>query len=196
MNTTIGFAMIYSYTLNNRHIQTGDILCTTSEGSDIEPGQFWRLLGRLVPGEIDHVAIYLGPGGLCIESAILGVNAFTISGEVWSAGEMVDQRGHFIDKLYGVAFPLKNVDFDTANCEMIRAEVRSYCLSQLGKPYNINFFNPETEESFYCSQLAYKAYLKFGINLNTGLGVPNLPGSSRIIFPQEIWNGCDHSTVD
>ena len=30
------------------------------------------------------------------------------------------------------------------------------------------------------------------IDLNTNIGVPNLPFSDRIIFPQEIWNGCAH----
>ena len=32
--------------------------------------------------------------------------------------------------------------------------------------------NSRTEKAFYCSQLAYKAYLKQGINLNTGKGIP------------------------
>ena len=74
----------------------------------------------------------------------------------------------------------------------IRLKVGRYCLeqAQLRKPYNINFLNTDTDTAFYCSQLAYRAYLPYGINLNTGLGVPNLKGSERIIFPQEIWEGC------
>ena len=70
----------------------------------------------------------------------------------------------------------------------------NYCLAQAAanKPYNINFLNPDTEEAFYCSQLPYKAYMAHGINLNTGQGVPNLVGTSSIVFPQEIWSGCGH----
>jgi uncharacterized protein YycO len=49
-----------------------------------------------------------------------------------------------------------------------------------------------TEDAFYCSQLAYKAYLKEGIDLNTGKGVPHFPGMESIVFPQEIWSGCEH----
>lgn len=44
----------------------------------------------------------------------------------------------------------------------------------------------------YCSQLAYLACLKHDIDLNTGVGVPKLPFSDRIVFPQEIWEGYHH----
>jgi len=36
-------------------------------------------------------------------------------------------------------------------------------LRQVGKPYNLNFFDPETAKAFYCSQLAYKAYQSVGL---------------------------------
>ena len=72
----------------------------------------------------------------------------------------------------------------------IRQAVAEYCLAQVGKPYNINFLNPDTERAFYCSQLAYKAYLPHGIDLNTDHGVPHIIGSHRIVFPNEIWSGC------
>lgn len=48
------------------------------------------------------------------------------------------------------------------------AEASNYCYSQLGKPYNYNYFNPYTRTKFYCSQLIYASYLDlFGIDLNT-----------------------------
>jgi uncharacterized protein YycO len=62
----------------------------------------------------------------------------------------------------------------------------------VGKRYNLNFLNAETDEAFYCSQLVYKAYQRVGINLNTGLAMENLPGTNLIIYPQEIWSGCVH----
>jgi hypothetical protein len=55
--------------------------------------------------------------------------------------------------------------------------------------------NTETEEAFYCSQLAYKAYEQIGISLNTGLAMEQLPGTNAIIYPQEIWNGFSHREV-
>jgi uncharacterized protein YycO len=72
----------------------------------------------------------------------------------------------------------------------VRENIAAYCLAQLGKYYNLNFLNSKTEDSFYCSQLAYLAYLKNGIDLNTDRGVPHVPGSHSIIFPQELWSGC------
>jgi len=74
----------------------------------------------------------------------------------------------------------------------MRIKVASYALSQIGKPYNLNFLNSDTEESFYCSQLAYKAYQQVGIDLNTGLAMEQLPGTNAIIYPQEIWDGFSH----
>ena len=65
-------------------------------------------------------------------------------------------------------------------------------LAHIGKPYNLNFLNAETEESFYCSQLIYKAYQQVGIDLNTGLSIEQLPGTNAIIYPQEIWGECMH----
>ena len=42
----------------------------------------------------------------------------------------------------------------------------NYALNQLGKGYNTNFTDKETEESFYCTQLVYKAYLQADINID------------------------------
>jgi uncharacterized protein YycO len=70
--------------------------------------------------------------------------------------------------------------------------VASFCLTRVGKPYNLNFLNPDAEDSYYCSQLAYRAYLPHQINLNTGRMMPKLPATEAIIFPQEIWDVCEH----
>jgi len=72
--------------------------------------------------------------------------------------------------LYGVAYPLLSGDVDPAKAVAIREDVAAYCMKQakLNKPYNLNFFDSSTEECFYCSQLAYRAYLRSGIDLDTG----------------------------
>jgi len=53
-------------------VQTGDIICTTDGGGEIFAGQFWRLVGKLIPGEVDHIAVYVGPQGRCVEAGAKG----------------------------------------------------------------------------------------------------------------------------
>ena len=185
--------MIYEYQINGLALQTGDLICTTDGGDGDIKGQFWWLIGKLIPGDVDHIVIYVGPGGRCIEAGAKGmVIAFDITGTVWDSESMVGQRGRLIDEIYGVAYPLEGKGLTEAQCVSKREDIADYCFKQIGKPYNLNFLDSSTDAAFYCSQLAYKAYLDVGINLNTRIGVPNIPGTESIIFPQEIWSGCSH----
>lgn len=184
--------MIYHYEINGIPVKTGDVICTMNGKPDILPGEFWRLVGRLVPGDVDHVAVYVGPQGRCVESGALGVVAFEIHDGRWEPEHTMPERGMLLDTFYGIAYPLKNVGLTHDEENHIRAGVAAYCLAQVGKPYNLNFLDPDTEEAFYCSQLIYKAYLPYGINLNTGLSIEALPGANQIVYPQEIWDGCAH----
>jgi hypothetical protein len=186
--------MIHEYTMDGLRVQTGDLICTTDGGGADLKGQYWRLIGKLIPGDVDHIVVYVGPGGLCVEAGATGkVISFEVRGPHWDAAGMLEQRG-FLDVLYGVAYPLAGKGFSATREAEIREEVANYCLAQArsGKPYNLNFLDSSTEEAFYCSQLAYAAYLRQGIDLNTGQGVPKIPGTESIVFPQEIWSGCEH----
>jgi hypothetical protein len=184
--------MIYTYQIEGISLQTGDIICTMNGKPDILPGEFWRLIGRLVPGDVDHVAVYLGPDGRCAEAGARGVITFDVPGGHWDTERMARQRGLLFDTFYGVASPLDKIGLSDVEEFEMRSAVAKYCLTQVGKPYNLNFLNAETEEAFYCSQLAYKAYEQIGINLNTGLAMEQLPGTNAIIYPQEIWDGFSH----
>lgn len=184
--------MIHRYEINSLTVQTGDIICTMNGKPDILPGEFWRLVGRLVPGDVDHVAMYLGPGGRCIEAGALGVVSFDVKDGHWDAERMMRQRGHLVDTFYGVAYPLAGRGLSHEMEEQIREDVAAFCLAQTGKSYNLNFLNADTDESFYCSQLIYRAYLRCGIDLNTGLTMESLPGTNRIVYPQELWSGNIH----
>lgn len=186
--------MIYEYSINGLPLKTGDLICTKDGGGEILAGQFWRLIGKLIPGEVEHIVVYVGPEGNCVEAGgKLRVIEFEVRNYNWDTDLMYDQRG-MIDTFYGVAYPLKGRDLPQDRENEIRKNIFSYCLQQAAarKPYNINFFNSETEEAFYCSQLAYKAYIREGINLNTNMGIPEIPGTQSIIFPQEIWSECEH----
>ena len=188
--------MIHTYQINGLPLQTGDIICTMNGKPDILPGEFWRLVGRLVPGDVDHTVIYLGPRGRCIEAGAKGVVTFEIHDGVWEPERTMPERGLLVDTFYGVSYPLDGIGFSAEEERQARLTVADYCLAQVGKPYNLNFLNAEREDAFYCSQLAYKAYQRVGINLNTGLVMENLPGTNLIVYPQEIWSGCAHRGSD
>jgi hypothetical protein len=187
--------MIYTYQIEGVALQTGDIICTMNGKPDILPGEFWRLVGRLVPGDVDHVALYLGPKGRCIEAGARGVITFDIPNGIWNIEHMAFQRGLLFDTFYGVASPIDSLQVSENEEFEMRSRVAAYCLAQIGKPYNLNFLNPETDEAFYCSQLAYQAYQQIDVDLNTGLAMEQLPGTNGIIYPQEIWNGFPHREV-
>ena len=184
--------MIHTYQIEGLTIQTGDIICTMNGKPDILPGEFWRLIGRLVPGDVDHVAVYLGPDGRCAEAGARGVITFDVPHGHWDTERMALQRGLLLDTLYGVSSPLDGLQLSDEEEYEMRQKIAAYCLVQMGKPYNLNFLNAETEDAFYCSQLAYKAYQQIGIDLNTGLAMEQLPGTNNIIYPQEIWDGFNH----
>ena len=182
---------MYEYEFNGLKLKTGDIICTQNGDGTLAAGQIWWLLGKLIPGEIDHIVIYTGPGPKCIEAAAkFKVVEFDLEGKKWDANSMKDQRGLIFDTLIGAAYPMKSHAPPPGKTEEeVRAGVAEYCRAQLGKPYNINFLDSETEDKFYCSQLAWAAYKSQGIDLRTDIGIPELPGTATIIFPQELWNG-------
>lgn len=187
---------IYTYQINGMPVQTGDIICTMNGKPDILPGEFWRFVGRLVPGDVDHVAIYTGPEGRCVEAGARGVIKFTVFDGQWNTERMARRRGLLFDTFYGIVSPLDGLELSENEEDEMRKAVAAYVLVQVGKPYNLNFLNAETEEAFYCSQLAYKAYQQVGINLNTGLAMEQLPGANAIIYPQEIWEGFSHREAE
>jgi hypothetical protein len=183
---------IFSAQINGLSLTTGDLICTSDGGGELIRGEFWRVVGKLIPGEVDHIVVFLGPDGRCVEAGAKGkVILFQIPGPTWKADRMLPQRG-LIDQLYGTAYPLAERSLSQEAEEAYRRRVAKYCLDQVGKPYNLNFLNSGTDKAFYCSQLAYKAYLQVGIDLNTNLGIPSIPFTDSIIFPQEIYSSCVH----
>ena len=186
---------IYTHIYNGLRVATGDVLCTQDGDGDSPFGRIWRLMGFLVPGEIDHTVVYIGPGGRCVESGGRGVIAFEMPGDAWDAQPLYSRRW-LADTLVGAAYPLEGRRLTPAEEKRIRSGVAEYCLRQVksGKPYNSNFFDPQIDGAFYCSQLVYKAYLAQGIDLNGDAGVP-AGVLSEVVFPLEIWNGCVHRRV-
>lgn len=116
---------------------------------------------------------------------------FEVTDKKWDSDAMLKDRG-FVDELYGVAYPLYGSNISDEKIRLIRLDAAQYCLDQARdkKPYNFNFLDSDTEDAFYCSQLAYKTYIRHGINLNTEEEVPKIPFTKSIVFPQEVWAAC------
>jgi hypothetical protein len=190
--------MLYTTRINQLLVTTGDLLCTTDGVADNTIGQLWQALGYLVPGEVDHIIIYLGPDGRCVEAGGKGVILFDVPNETWNAVQMAETRW-IMDTLVGVVRPLVGRGLAAEAEAHIRAGVARYCLAQVAaaKQYNLNFFDPTTDEAFYCSQLAYKAYLEYGIDLTyPATLIPELNALlPSIVFPQTLWENHPHERV-
>lgn len=179
--------MIYQSTINGLPVCTGDIICTTDGSAATTMGKLWQTLGLLVPGEVDHVVLYLGPGGRCAEAGARGVLLFDMPGERWQAEPLAGERW-LVDTLVGVAYPLADRAAPGLSGEHVRAAVADYCALQAAqdKPYNVNFFDPDTDAAFYCSQLIYKAYCEFGLDVSVPPGTASA-SPPRIVVPQMLW---------
>ena len=180
---------VFKETLEGKKISTGDIIATV-DGEASFYGLFSKIIGELIPGRPDHIVIYLGPVGICIEAAPKGVDLFRFFGERWDAQRMKERRG-MVDTLFGIGNILRGRYPDPIKEEKVQETVRTFALDQVGKRYNMNFLDVDGENSFYCSQLAYAAYKRVGINLNvTGGGGFHPKFLSRIITPEEVWKAC------
>lgn len=190
--------MVYSYQIAGLPVQTGDILCTAVGDESLVGGLLWRTFGAFVPGPIDHMALYVGPDGRCVESGTAGVVDFDVSDRTWGARPMARERGWLTDTLYGVAYPLAGRGLPAEEETRIRNAVAAYCLAQAAadRPYNFNFLNSRTETAFYCTHLIYQAYLHSGIDLNSGRHFLGLEGPDGLILPQEIWEACMHRRLE
>lgn len=190
--------MIYCSVISGLPVQTGDILCTRVGDESLLSGMFWRAFGAFVPGPIDHMALYVGPDGRCVESGPAGVVVFDVLDRTWGAQRMVSERAWLTDTLYGVAYPLAGLGLPPEEEARIRSAVAAYCLAQAeaDRPYNFNFLNSHTEKSFYCTHLIYQAYLHSSIDLNSQRHFLGWDGQDGLILPQEIWQACEHRRVE
>jgi uncharacterized protein YycO len=186
--------LIYHYQIDNLLLTTGDLICITKGDYVSTLSQIMRPIEWCMYGAVKHVTIYVGLGGHCVEAGPGGVIAFDLAGKTWQAEPLRQQRRGMGGTLYGVAYPLWDSRYSRNERIQIRTEVARYCLEQaeMNKPYNWNVLDSEREDAFYCSQLAYKAYRPFEIDLNSERGIPNRPLLRSIVFPQEVWSGCAH----
>lgn len=175
--------MVYEYTVNGRRVKSGDVL-STSDGTHSIYSVGYMALGKLIPGEVDHSILYVGPDGLCVEAGIYGVITFNAAHD-WNSEEMFADRC-MLDTFRAASSVVVNRGFSIEKETAIRSFVRAYALGCVGKPYNINFLDPDNERALYCSQLVYLAYKKAGIDLNIGKTGKQGRWFDKVVFPQEI----------
>jgi hypothetical protein len=185
---------VHTHAYDGLVVRTGDVLCTVNGVPGSLAGRFWQGVGAVLPGRVDHCALYVGPGGRCVEAGARGVITFDMPGPAWDAPARQAERA-LLDRLLGVADPLAGRDLTEARATAIREAVAAFALDAAAREagYNLNFFASDGDGRYYCSQLVYRAYLEHGIDLNTDAGVPGGPVLGRIVFPEEIWNACVHT---
>jgi len=128
--------------------------------------------------------LYVGPDGMCVESGIYGVITFNAA-NAWNSDEMFAERG-LLDTFHAASSVVGKMGLSGTEENNVRAFVRAYALGCVGKPYNINFLDPDNERTIYCSQLVYLAYKKAGIDLNVGKTGKQGKWFDKVVFPQEI----------
>ena len=178
--------MVYEFTVNGRKVKTGDII-STSDGTNSIYSIGYRLLGTAIPGEVDHSVLYIGPGGLCVEAGIYGVITFTTT-DTWDSEDMFAERG-LLDTFRAASSVMVNRGLSPEEEVAMREFVRAYALGCVGKPYNLNFLDPDNERALYCSQLVYLAYKAVGIDLNVGKSGTKGKWFDKVVFPEEILKG-------
>jgi len=170
-------------------METGDLLGTVDGSQATWQGRVWHLIGELVPGEVDHVLMYVGPGSRFVEAGPRGVITFEMPGQHWDSVALFHKRG-FLDSLHGVGYALADRGLTPDEQSRIRRSAADYCLEQAArrKPYNFVFANPAREDAFYCSQLVYCAYLQHGIVLKKP--PEGLPITLSTVHPADVWRAC------
>jgi len=88
---------VYNDKIEVVNLQTGDLICTTNGSDLILAGQFWWLIGCLIPGDVDHIVVYIGPEGRCIEAGAKGVSEFIVPNHRWDANQLFKTR-RFVDR--------------------------------------------------------------------------------------------------
>jgi len=188
--------MIHRHRIDGVPVCTGDILCTRDGDATGLVGVLWRGIGALVPGEIDHCALYIGPGSRFVEADARGVSVLSMPGDSWNSGVLLRKR-LFVDTFVGVAYPLEGRRLPRRQQDRLRMSVAAYCLSQAasGKRFNFNLLDATNPRRTYCSQLIAEAYRSEGINLDGKRGTTMARVPRHAILPESLWRGSPHREV-
>ena len=175
---TVTYTVLY----NNQILDslTKSITVKTAAASSVTD---WR--ANIQPGDIL----------LARSDGVLG-NVLTLMGDFWIHCGIYVGDGEVVEALSdGVAEDsITNWDYPNKTCVEVRRvsgvdateidKIVNFCLSQLGKPYNLDFVSESYDPnaiSWYCSELVWAAYMQVGINIDS---TPD----SLVVSPQDINN--------
>lgn len=145
----------------------GDIIVNTSGSTS---------LGSIGISYIGHAAIVSNDANITIESWPKSNSPIDIDGVQQYDNDWAGVSGTMLVRPNG------------ATTTQYRTAV-AFAEKQIGKPYNWNFLNKNTTDSFYCSQLVWQAWLDAGINCETG-STPN-----AVIAPADLVNSTNTYVV-
>ncbi|MCR3758871.1 hydrolase [Clostridium felsineum] len=111
------------------------------------------------------------------DSNTLGVH-YGHAGIIWSASTTVESMPNGVGRypnewktrynsIKGLTTKNTTADQDAAAAD--------WCSDQIGKPYNYNFFNINTRDKFYCSQLVWASYKDlYGMDIDPKRTIPSV----------------------
>jgi cell wall-associated NlpC family hydrolase len=141
--------------LNPCDMWQGDIIVIHDDG------WFSGALGALFGGYWTHAGIYVGDG-VVTESYPTGLSS-PYPGV--TTRRLEDDTGFWKAEDWAILSPVAT--------EVQRRAASTYAMQQAGKPYNYNYPDKETEGSFYCSELVWRAYQTQGIDLDSNFSALN-----------------------
>lgn len=150
--------------LNPCDLQRGDVILSHGLGSA------YSLHEALYNGYWTHAGIYLGDGVVTESRGRTNWNCWG----TWDC--LLPNPGVQTHRLTGESSFWDADDWAilrVAATAAQRAAASFYAANQTGKDYNWNYLNKDTEDSFYCSQLVWRAYQGQGIDLDSNLSALN-----------------------
>lgn len=151
-------------TISTCDMQRGDILLSHSLGATYVAQE------ALFNGYWTHAGIYLGDGVVTESSGRIDCSPWW---QVWAC--LSPQPGVVTDRIQQSTF-WTSTDWAILRVTATAAQRDAACVyavNQTGKDYNWNYLNKDTEGSFYCSQLVWRAYENQGIDLDSNLSALN-----------------------
>jgi len=146
--------------LNTCDMQRGDILLSHRLGA------LYVAQEALFNGYWTHAGIYVGEGLITESSGRIECSPWwqpwtCLSPQPGVETHPILESGFWDATDWAILWPSATV--------AQRDSAARYAMAQTGKPYNWDYLNKQTEDSFYCSQLAWRAYETQGIDLDSNL---------------------------
>ncbi|KHD34617.1 hydrolase [Clostridium acetobutylicum] len=111
------------------------------------------------------------------DSNTMGIH-YGHAGIIWDASTTVESEPSGVERYPNTwksrYNTIKGITVNSTTAEQDK-EAADWCNNQVGKPYNWNFFNINTRDKFYCSQLVWAAYKDlYGMDIDPKKTIPSV----------------------